>query len=203
VKQYFEEKGDTKTNKMNIAIPATIRFSHYGTWEKVKFENKFAPMPMTIPLVRDLSQSLVETHKVTSRLRSKFGEVYATYAMTYYSAMFFPHYLMNFITSFSTKPYTMAFSNTPGLLKPILFEGRKSIKMFNHVLPAGHTGMALSCLSYVDYFKIGCVTDENIMKDPQHLIDLIEANLKWYMEEGKRRGASTNGDISKESKKDQ
>lgn len=66
VKQYFEEKGDTKTATINIAIPATIRFAHYGTWERVKFENKFAPLPLTIPLVKDLNDCLSETYKVTS-----------------------------------------------------------------------------------------------------------------------------------------
>ena len=48
--QYFEMKGATGIKKINIAIPANIRFAHYPTWEKVKFENKFAPLPLTIPL---------------------------------------------------------------------------------------------------------------------------------------------------------
>jgi hypothetical protein len=47
-------KGDFKTNKINIAIPANIRFGHYGTWEKVKFENKFAPVPIVIPIDSDI-----------------------------------------------------------------------------------------------------------------------------------------------------
>jgi hypothetical protein len=55
--------------------------------------------------------------------------VYATYALTYYSAMFLPYYLLNFIADWTTRPYTLAFSNTPGLLKPIIMEGKKSIKM--------------------------------------------------------------------------
>jgi hypothetical protein len=46
-------------------------------------------------------------------------------------------------------------------------------------------GIGLSCLSYVDYFKIGCLVDDSIMKDPQVLVSMIEANLRKLIEEGK------------------
>lgn len=114
---------------MNIAIPANIRFKHYETWEEVKFENKFAPMPMTIPLHEDIFTSIKEIAKVTARLRSRIGEVYATYAMTFYMCKIFPYYLLNWFTAYSTKPFTLAFSNTPGILKPLYFDGKRSIKM--------------------------------------------------------------------------
>ena len=129
ISQYFESKGRTDIKKLNIAIPANIRFAHYPSWEKVKFENKFAPYPMTIPLESNIDQSLVEVHKVTSRLRNGLGEVYAAYAATWYGGMFAPKWLTSWFSVFSTKPYTLAFSNLPGLLKPIVFDGRKSIKM--------------------------------------------------------------------------
>jgi hypothetical protein len=66
VKEYFELKGDKETAQFNLVIPANIRFQHYGSWEKVKFENKFAPVPLTIPLRKDITESLVEVAKVTS-----------------------------------------------------------------------------------------------------------------------------------------
>lgn len=157
-------------------IPANIRFQHYGSWERVKFENKFAPVPLRIPLYADISKSLELVPKVTGILRDQFIDVYAMYAMTYYFAMFAPYFLQNWFVMKSTNPYTMAFSNTPGLLKALQFEGglKKSIKMQYYFIPSGRTGMAMSCLSYVDYFKITITTDDTIMKDPQFLLDLIE-----------------------------
>jgi len=68
MKEYFELKGD-HSEKINLAIPANIRFQHYGSWEKVKFENKFAAIPMVIPLHKDLNKSLLEVPKITSQLR--------------------------------------------------------------------------------------------------------------------------------------
>ena len=165
---------------MNLVIPANIRFEHYGSWERVKFENKFAPVPLVIPLCKDLNTSLEKVSKVTALLRDQFIDIYATYAMSYYFAMFAPYALFNYSMMKSTIPYTMAFSNTPGLLKCITFGGgaKKSIKMQYYFIPSGHTGMALSCLSYVDFFKLTITVDDTIMKDPQVLMDLIEKNIR-------------------------
>ncbi len=166
VKQYFELKGDKKTNKLNIVLPANIRFQHYGSWEKVKFENKFAPVPLVIPLDSDIKKSMQLVAPVTAQLRSQFIDVYATYAGTYYFCMFAPYYIQNWFLMYSTTPYTLAFSNTPGILKPLIFENKKSIKMQYYFIPAGRTGMGMSCLSYVDYFKITLTVDSSIMTDP-------------------------------------
>ena len=65
LKKYFDKKGCSDVKKLNIAIPANIRFAHYPTWEKVKFENKFAPFPMTVPLESDIEKSMLEVNKVT------------------------------------------------------------------------------------------------------------------------------------------
>ena len=65
VKEYIDNHGGNDIKKLNIAIPANIRFSHYPTWEDVKFENKFAPVPLTIPLERDLIKSMKDVSQVT------------------------------------------------------------------------------------------------------------------------------------------
>jgi len=132
---------------------------------------------MTIPHESDIERSIAEIFKVTSKLRNSFGDVYATYAATFYMGMFAPYKLMELFSVYSTRPFTLAFSNLPGLLKPIELDGRKSIKMQSYLIPGGVTGMALSLLSYIDFFKIGLVVDDTIMQDPQTLVDLIEENL--------------------------
>lgn len=51
VSRYFREK-DPGTNhtRLNLVLPANIRWSRYETFDEVKCENKFAPYPLTIPL---------------------------------------------------------------------------------------------------------------------------------------------------------
>jgi hypothetical protein len=47
-----------KTKQINICIPANIRWEMYATKEKVKMENKFAPVQMVLPIESDLGLSL-------------------------------------------------------------------------------------------------------------------------------------------------
>jgi hypothetical protein len=100
--------------------------------------------------------------------------------------MFVPYSFFEWFSKYSTRPYTLAFSNTPGLLRPLALEdGKKSYRMFSYITPAGHTGLAFSCISYVDFFKICCTVDDSIMKDPHLLISLVEKNLRSCFDQGK------------------
>ena len=170
-------KGDTKTDKLNIVIPANIRFHHYETIEQLKMENKFAPISMTIPLKKNMEESLKVVPKVTACLRNAFGEVYATYAASFYSTMFLPHNILDMFIAKSSIPFTLAFSNTPGPIKPIRDGDKISRQMISYIVPSGFTGIGIACLTYVETFRITMTTDDSIMKDPQVLMDLIEKNL--------------------------
>ena len=86
--------------------------------------------------------------------------------MSFYAMKFTPYFLSDWFLRISTKPYTLAFSNVPGLLRPLESHGKKSIMMCNYLIPAGLTGLAIGALSYVDFMKITVTADEAIMTDP-------------------------------------
>lgn len=54
IKQYFISVGDTKTDSIHLGIPASIRFSIYKSIKELKLENKFGPIPLTLPLYEEL-----------------------------------------------------------------------------------------------------------------------------------------------------
>ena len=60
MKNYFKANNDKlgddgdKLKKINILIPANIRFDAYRTRESVKCENIFAAVPLRLPLVTNL-----------------------------------------------------------------------------------------------------------------------------------------------------
>lgn len=56
--QFFEEQKDT-SKQINIIIPANIRWKMYKTFENVVLENKFAPVALKLPLIKDPKQALV------------------------------------------------------------------------------------------------------------------------------------------------
>lgn len=49
----FKEKKDP-SKYFKMAIPANIRFKFYPTREELKLENKFAAIPLTVPLTKDM-----------------------------------------------------------------------------------------------------------------------------------------------------
>lgn len=83
---------------------------------------------MKIPLYKDVFQACIEIHKVTSRKKSSFTEIYAQYAATYWLLMFCPHFINNISITMSTKPFTLVLSNIPGMLNTVTFNGKTSIK---------------------------------------------------------------------------
>ena len=69
-----------------------------------------------------------------SGMKKRFPEIYSTYALSYFCSMFMPHFVNNFTVNYTTKPATLAFSNTPGLLKPLdLGNGRRSYRMTPYI----------------------------------------------------------------------
>ena len=79
VKRYFEAKGDSKTDKINIAVPVNIRWEPYTTFDSVKMENKFAPMVLQLPLNSDAKTAIPQIAKLCKTMRNKVAEVYASY----------------------------------------------------------------------------------------------------------------------------
>ena len=57
---------------MQIAIPVNIRWAPYKTYDEVQLENKFSPMPITIPLDTDLESALKKMKPVAGRMRRDF-----------------------------------------------------------------------------------------------------------------------------------
>lgn len=52
----FKEHGDTEES-FNLCIPANIRFKFYPTVDDVKLENKFAALPLRVPLTEDMQSA--------------------------------------------------------------------------------------------------------------------------------------------------
>ena len=68
--------------QIQVLIPANIRFKFYETPADVKLENKFASLPLAIPLAETMKDAYGPIGKVTKELKSKFGYIYAGYALT-------------------------------------------------------------------------------------------------------------------------
>lgn len=75
----------------------------------------------------------------------------------------------------------MAFSNVPGILKPIKLSGSELIMASNYIQANGHCGMTVSIFTFVNYVKISCCVDDSIMKEPALIVELIQKHLESVM----------------------
>ena len=66
----------------------------------------------------------------------------------------------------------MAFSNTPGPIKPFQYydhEGRKirTLHSSTYIALPGRIGLSLACISFCNSFKITISSDDNVLKQEE------------------------------------
>ena len=62
-----------------------------------------------------------------------------------------------------SRPFTLAFSNTPGILKQIEIQEAKLVEVTNAVVPGGRIGICITCLSYSGAIRITALSDTGIL----------------------------------------
>jgi hypothetical protein len=102
-------------------MPVNIRWDPYATFDSVKLENKFAPVIVDIPLLSDPQRALPAVYSVTSNMKSKFAEIYATYVGVRLMGLLVPANVLAKLNDMASITPTLAFSNMPGILTPINF----------------------------------------------------------------------------------
>ena len=160
--KYFEKRKDSH-KRVNIMIPANIRWEMYETFEEVRLENKFAPIPLTIPVEKDMLKTLSAVKRVTKQLKSQFAITYCMYVLGIVTGMLLPGFVCSLIADKASLPYTLAFSNTPGILKPVSFGNVPSLGFHSYVIPGGRIGICISVISYGGGFRLAMTADSSIM----------------------------------------
>jgi NRPS condensation-like uncharacterized protein len=118
---FKENKDPNKSFK--CVIPANIRFKFYATPEQVKLENKFAVVPLTVPLCENMETAYKKIQNATKHLKHSISYVYAMYALAYWANILVPRFVPKAFVDIMSNKYTISFSNTPGPIKPFYYTG--------------------------------------------------------------------------------
>lgn len=153
-------------------VPANIRFKFYATPAEVKLENKFAAIPLTIPMTKDMESAYPLIKKATKKLKNSMSFVYACYAMGFWSNILFPKIVPRLMVDILSNKYTISFSNTPGPIKPFFYYNReggkiRTIASHVYVIVPGKIGVNVACISFCNSFKVTVTSDENIMSNKE------------------------------------
>ena len=75
---------------------------------------------------------------------------------------FIPAWLAKIVGDQATKPMTLAFSNIPGILKPIRFRDSETRGQAITFICAGRCAISIGILSYCDSVKFSVMMDTSI-----------------------------------------
>lgn len=166
----FKEHGDTQEKSFNLCLPANIRFKFYPTVDDVKLENKFAALPLRVPLTEDMQSAYPIIKKATAKLKGSLSYIYGMYALVFWSNWVLPRFVPRYTVEVVSRQFTAAFSNTPGPIKPFFYydEDRTQIKTISsasYVTASGKVGLNIAAMSFCNSFKIAICSDENIFRE--------------------------------------
>lgn len=112
----FIEQGET-VEKIKMALPANLRFKFYKSRYHVKMENKFACLPLEVPLSKTMEESYAKINQATKSLKNGMGMLYSMYAMSYWCNKLFPRAFCRQICIDLSHKFTIALTNVPGAVK--------------------------------------------------------------------------------------
>ena len=191
----------------------------YETVEEVEFENHWTPLIMNMPLLSKKSavaMDLKPIKKITKKLKSGFGQIYAMYLLTWACAAFIPRMLLTWMIWNNTTGFTAALSNVRGPAKPMFVvskdKGEKSFINYycGYIGATGNLGLTMFGMSINGRMAFSLTSDDNVADEAlnQRILAKTVAVMREELEEMKRdplwaASPSSGVDLIKaESKKD-
>jgi len=146
------KKRKENVKEINMVIPVSIRFGFPKSRQAFEHINKITAYPMRLPLTDSMVEAYPKISKVTKLMRSRFAQIYSSYAMSSGLVSVLPRFMMSKAVHDMSEKFTICFSNTPGPIKEFFFktpEGSimKNISCSNYSIVAGNNGFILLCIS--------------------------------------------------------
>ena len=167
-----------------------MRFKFYKSRKQVKMENKFAALPLTVPLSSSMEQAYSRVSGATKCLKSSMGILYASYAISFWLNKLFPRCLATRLCVQLSDKFTIAVSNTPGALKKFEYHDKDTGEVMqnqssrSYIMVTGNLGMAVCVYSQVDKLYMSFTSDDAMCDREMNkrIMDLITRNIVGEIE---------------------
>ena len=140
-----------------------------------------------MPLCKDIKQGLTDVIKLTKKLKSKFIFTYAQFITTYFTQFLVPHCVSSFVVDQVSRRYTLAFSNTPGPIKPLYFINKRGEKVglvwsFTSMVTPGYFGLQINAQSCCDSFRVCVTSNQGLLTEAMNsrIAELIGQNIDMH-----------------------
>jgi hypothetical protein len=106
------------------------------------------------------------------------GDVYAAYIVCIVAGSLLPIFIMKLAMNEATRPATLAFSNTPGALRPIKSKDSECLSMINSFNSASKCSITIGFISYAGGIHSSVSADTGVMKNPKVLLEGLESAIE-------------------------
>ena len=107
-------------------------------------------------------------------MKKSAAKIYAAYAIMIGTGYVLPTFALKLAAETVSNPYTMAFSNTPGILKKIHYKDARTEGMIVAFVIANNVAASIGILSYAEIIQFSVVADSCIKEDPKELRDRMQ-----------------------------
>ena len=115
--------------------------------------------------------------RVSREMKKAFAKIYTIYFFSRVVAHFVPTFFLKLMGEKMTKPFTMAFSNVPGILSKIRYKTNETTGMVSSFICAGRIAIAVAILSYAETVQFSVTIDTSVQQDPKEIRTRIEAAI--------------------------
>ena len=124
-------------------------------------------------------------------MKRSFAKIYAVYLLGLITSRFTPMWLMKLTGDKITKPFTMAFSNTPGVLRRINYKDSVTLGSFSSFICGGRVAISIAIISYAENIKFSVTADTSVSVDPKELRDKLQQSIDEMLALARQKEQST------------
>ena len=171
--QYLDFRRQTSKG---VTIRGVIPVSLRPLEEMGDLGNYFGLVFLPLPLgIRDPFDRLYEIRKSMRSLKRSAEPMVVLNTLRLLGMS--PEAIQNLVIKIFGTKATAVMTNVPGPRNPLFLCGREIKEMMFWVPQSGRLGMGISIASYADSVRLGVITDEALVPDPDRIVDGFVAEL--------------------------
>ena len=161
-----------KASPGNFPVKRTADFSvHINDSLKTRTPSLYYPQ-----------KALQLSSRVSREMKKSFAKVYAIYFLSLITSYFTPMFILKLGAEKMSKPFTMAFSNTPGVLRKFNYKEVETLGMMTSFVCSGRCAMSIGILSYAEQIQFSVTMDSCITESPKEIRRRFEQSIDEMLE---------------------
>lgn len=177
LRRYLAKQND-RVNELDLKVTVPVNIRKQGT--EFELGNKFSLVWLGLPVyIEDPVLRLREVKRRMDKLK-RSPEVFVTFSALNMLGMT-PAGVATRAAQFFANKATSVLTNVPGPQQPLYFAGTQISNMMFWVPRIGKIGLGISIFSYNGKVTVGLASDENLVPDPEALLEGFEEDFNYLL----------------------